>query len=78
MANADVFSGAVQSGMDIDKKKKDKKAPIPGFKNGGKVKKTGIAKVHKGEVVLTAQEAKGYSKKSPNKKHSRKKVSSKR
>jgi hypothetical protein len=28
--------------------------PIPGYKKGGKVKKTGIAKVHKGELVLTA------------------------
>lgn len=26
---------------------------IPGFKKGGVVKKTGAAKVHKGEVVLT-------------------------
>lgn len=28
------------------------------FKKGGKVKKTGMAKVHKGEVVLTASRAK--------------------
>lgn len=28
--------------------------PIPGFKKGGKVKRTGLAKVHKGELVLTA------------------------
>jgi hypothetical protein len=28
--------------------------PIPGYAKGGKVRKTGIAKVHKGELVLTA------------------------
>jgi hypothetical protein len=28
--------------------------PIPGYKKGGKVKRTGLAKVHKGELVLTA------------------------
>jgi hypothetical protein len=32
--------------------------PIPGYKKGGKVKKTGLAVVHKGEVVLTASQAK--------------------
>ncbi len=31
---------------------------IPEFKNGGTVKKTGLAKVHKGEVVITASAAK--------------------
>jgi hypothetical protein len=32
--------------------------PIPGYKTGGKVKITGLARVHKGEVVLTASAAK--------------------
>jgi hypothetical protein len=32
--------------------------PIPGYKKGGKVKRTGIARVHKGEVVLTKSAAK--------------------
>ena len=32
--------------------------PIPGYKKGGRVKRTGIARVHKGEVVLTASAAK--------------------
>jgi len=32
--------------------------PIPGYRKGGKVRRTGIAKVHKGEVVLTASAAK--------------------
>jgi len=36
--------------------------PIPGFKNGGKVKRTGLARVHKGEVVLTASAAKQLTK----------------
>jgi len=32
--------------------------PIPGYRRGGKVKRTGIARVHKGEVVITASAAK--------------------
>ena len=32
--------------------------PIPGYKKGGRVKRTGIARVHKNEVVLTASAAK--------------------
>lgn len=32
------------------------------FKRGGKVRKTGIAKVHKGERVLTKKQAKKYRK----------------
>lgn len=34
-----------------------KKASPPNYAKGGKVKKTGMAKVHKGEVVLTASQA---------------------
>ena len=36
--------------------------PIPGFKTGGTVKKTGLARVHKGEVVITASAAKALKK----------------
>ena len=36
--------------------------PIPGFKNGGKVKKTGIALVHKNEIVLSAMQVKALKK----------------
>ena len=36
--------------------------PIPGYKKGGKVKKTGIAMVHKNELVLTAAQAKSLKK----------------
>ena len=31
--------------------------PIPGYKKGGRVKKTGLARVHRGEVVLTKSAA---------------------
>jgi len=37
---------------------KETKASPPSFAKGGVVKKTGLAKVHKGEVVLTAAQAK--------------------
>lgn len=75
----EAFESGFQGGIGAAKKKKGgpKTASMPAFKNGGKVKKTGPALVHKGELVLTAQEAKGRSKKS-SKKHSRKKVSTKR
>ena len=33
-------------------------APTMSFAKGGKVPRTGMAKVHKGEVVLTAKQAK--------------------
>jgi len=36
--------------------------PIPGYKKGGKVRRTGLARVHKGEVVLTASAAKSLRK----------------
>ena len=35
---------------------------IPSFKNGGKVKKTGLARLHKNEVVLPASQAKSLKK----------------
>ena len=69
---------AWQAGVDIATKQKDDKKkksdllhqPTPAgvanpssFKKGGKVKKTGVAKVHKHEVVLTAKQAKQYGKK---------------
>ena len=36
--------------------------PIPGFKKGGTGKRTGLARVHKGEVVITASAAKALKK----------------
>lgn len=35
---------------------------IQNFKKGGRVKKTGLAKVHKGERVLNAKQAKKFEK----------------
>jgi len=81
MANADAFNAGFGIGKkDAAKGKKDGEgsglfAKPKSFKKGGKVKKTGIARVHKGEVVLTAAEAKKCSGK---KKGTHKKVSSKR
>lgn len=36
--------------------------PIPGYRTGGRVRRTGLARVHKGEVVLTASAAKSLRK----------------
>jgi hypothetical protein len=36
--------------------------PIPGYRKGGKVKRTGLARVHRGEVVLTASAVKSLRK----------------
>ena len=78
MANVDAFNEGFDAGLGKKKapKKKDpiKKDPMPGaaeprtFKKGGKVKRTGVAKVHKGERVLTKGQAKQYAKKSGRKK----------
>lgn len=61
----------------LDKSKQDKKAigqtthdvatsssndTGDSYKRGGKVKRTGLAKVHRGERVLTAKQAKRYRK----------------
>ena len=35
---------------------------IPAFKKGGRVKKTGIARVHKNEIVLSAPQVKALKK----------------
>ncbi len=43
-------SGYAEGGMDS-------------YKRGGKVRKTGVAKVHKGEIVLTRSQAKTFSRK---------------
>lgn len=34
--------------------------PVPSYRKGGRVKKTGLAKVHRGEYVLTAKKARKY------------------
>ena len=82
MANADVFSEGFDAGIGkktTKKKKKDSgndwsKANPRYFKHGGRVKKTGMAKVHRGEFVLTAAQAKSLSSK---KKSARKRIRSK-
>jgi hypothetical protein len=57
-----IISGAMGGGG--GKKKKKSPPSTPGqpqeFKRGGKVRKTGKAKVHKGERVLTAKQTKRY------------------
>lgn len=71
-----LLSGGVsQAGKnkDKDKKKKKKKAAPTtdsnidysglSFKRGGKVKRTGFAKVHRGERVLTKKQQKRYGRK---------------
>lgn len=73
MANVDAFNQGFDAGMgkkkskgksDLIKQPTPTKVANPGeFKKGGKVKRTGIAKVHAGEVVLTAKQAKKYGKK---------------
>jgi hypothetical protein len=72
MANADAFMAGFGTGKkDSMKDKKPgersglftKPAQPSSYKKGGKVKKTGTALVHKGEVVLTKAEAKKYKKK---------------
>ena len=90
MANADAFNSGFDAGQGKKSKsgKTGKNetsgsknampngAAVPGeFKHGGKVKKTGLAKVHKGEIVLTAAQAKAKLGKKRSKKSSRKKVS---
>lgn len=35
-------------------------SPIPSYRKGGKVKRTGLARVHKGERVLTRKQTRKY------------------
>ena len=55
--------GAGLSGAaDADVPQADLNWGIRSFKKGGKVRKTGLAKVHKGERVLTKGQARTYKK----------------
>ena len=57
------ISKAVNRGAAQNIKKYTSTAPmIPGFKNGGAVKKTGLIKAHKGELVITASAHKALKK----------------
>jgi hypothetical protein len=51
-------SSAQSTTTDLRRELSDK--GLPGFKKGGKVKKTGVYKLHKGEKVLTASAAKKH------------------
>jgi hypothetical protein len=52
-------SGGSDSSLGEKSGKNDMNAAMPkSYAKGGKVRKTGMAKVHKGELVLTAAEAK--------------------
>lgn len=86
MANADAFSSGFNMGFGGKRTGKQGKvlgkatsttadgdAKPKSFKHGGKVKKTGYAKVHKGEIVLTASQNKGRTRKR-GKKSARKKI----
>jgi hypothetical protein len=90
MANADAWSVGWNLGSKAAKGKKAKKkdgasdaksdtgmAKPSSFAKGGKVKKTGTAKVHKGEIVLTAAQAKMCASKPTKKKGARKRITTK-
>ena len=40
---------------------------LPGVKNGGRVPKTGVYKLHKGEIVIPSRTANTLSKRAPRK-----------
>ena len=46
----------------VNKKAVGLVSAIPSFKKGGKMRKTGLARLHAGEVVLTASQAKSLKK----------------
>ena len=57
------ISKAVNRGAAQNIKKYTSTSPmIPGFKTGGTVKKTGLARLHKGELVITASAHKALKK----------------
>ena len=65
--NGGFMQNAVQSGIDRLKSAYSKKRQnadghtmMPSYKRGGKVKRTGAARLHKGEQVLNTKQAKRY------------------
>ena len=56
------LSRAVSSGATSQMNALVSPNPIPGYRKGGRVKRTGIARLHKGEVVLTKTAAKTLKK----------------
>lgn len=80
MANADAFQSGFGIGKDAAGKGTkpgdrfgifNKPASPKTYKKGGKVKKTGIALVHKGEEVLTKAQSKKYRSKGTRKRISK-------
>ena len=57
----------IQSGTPV----KEAWKKVPSYKKGGKVKKTGLAKLHKGERVLNTKQTKKYEKTMKNKRDAR-------
>jgi hypothetical protein len=56
--------GGIQSkSADVNAYKTVNQAKPNSFKKGGKVKRSGVAKVHKGERVLTTKQTKAFDKK---------------
>ena len=56
-----VYKGTVGNALKVDDRHNSIIRSKPGsYKKGGKVKKTGMAKVHKGERVLTKKQTKKF------------------
>lgn len=62
MANADAFKSGFNKGAGKKDPEPSALKKLPHFNKGGKVKKTGVAHVEKGEYVLTKKKAKKYAK----------------
>lgn len=62
-ANVDAYRKANPSNSGSGSSANDSKAQPSSYKKGGKVRKTGKAKVHKGERVLTVKQTKKFDKK---------------
>ncbi len=56
MAYSDDIPSTAHDWLGLDTKSLNDKSAMPSFKRGGKVKKTGPAKLHRGERVLTAKQ----------------------
>lgn len=87
MANEEAWNQGWKLGQKLSKGKKEStgkgkeatasKAEPSKYKKGGKVRKTGTAKVHKDEIVLTAAQGKMCGGKPSKKKGARKRITTK-
>ena len=65
-------SDAIKGGSaHVDMPDDDPRKRMLSYKRGGKVRKTGAARLHKGERVLTAKQAKRFDMKKMKKRHGR-------